>query len=102
LVDYQIHHLEMFNGKTLNAGGGLKISFSLQELTKLCEEVTGNKITINKVKENRVADVRIYITDHARITKLCGWVPKRDLRQIVTETFEWMKLHEQNLKKILN
>ncbi|MDP1725817.1 MAG: NAD-dependent epimerase/dehydratase family protein [Bacteroidota bacterium] len=102
LIDHQIHNLDLYNGKTLNAGGGLKISFSLQELTRLCEEVTGNKISIKPVTENRVADVRIYVSDCAKLESLSRWQPKRSMQTLVTDTFEWMKKHEQDLKNILS
>ncbi len=102
LVNYQIHNLDKVSGQTCNAGGGLDVSFSLQELTKLCEEVTGNKISISAVKENRPADIRIYVSDYTKLNKLTGWSPKRDMKQLVAETFEWMKQNENTLKHILN
>ncbi len=101
LIDYQIHHMDKVNGEILNAGGGIDISFSLQELTKYCEELTGNKIPIKSVLENRAADIRIYVTDNSKITHLTGWKPKRGLQQLLSETFEWMKQHEEQLKQIL-
>jgi CDP-paratose 2-epimerase len=102
LVDYQVHHIEQVNGQTFNAGGGLDVSFSLKELTALCEEVTGNKIQINGVKENRVADIRIYVSDYSKLHKLTGWKPARNVKQLVAETFDWMKANEASLKNILN
>ncbi len=101
LIDEQIHHVDLYNGQTLNVGGGLDISFSLQELTKLCEEITGNKINIHSVKANRAADIRIYVSDYSKLMKLSGWKPKRNLKTIVAETFDWMKTNEKNLKGIL-
>lgn len=101
LVDYQIHNMDKVNGEILNAGGGIDISFSLQELTKLCEEITGNKITINSIKENRAADIRIYVTDNTKVSNLTGWKPKRDLKQLLQETIVWMKENEESLKQIL-
>lgn len=101
LIDHQIHNLDLYNGKTLNAGGGLEISFSLQELTRHCEEVTGNKITIKPIAENRVADVRIYVSDCSQLETLSGWQPKRNMQTLVADTFEWMKKNEKDLKNIL-
>ncbi len=104
LIDYQVHHIDLFNGKTVNAGGGPDISFSLQELTKLCEDITGNKISIKPIKENRVADVRIYVSDCSRLENTMGdqgWKPKRNMEVLVSDTFEWMKKHEKDLINIL-
>src|SRR6218665_104744 len=52
LIDLQIHKTELFDGKIYNAGGGLQNSASLQEMTSICEAVTGNKITINSHPQN--------------------------------------------------
>lgn len=104
LIDHQIHHPELYNNQTLNVGGGLDCSFSLQELTKVCEDVTGNKISIKSVAENRTADVRIYVSDCAKINQLTNgqWKPRRNLHQLVSDTFEWLRSNEANLKSILN
>lgn len=102
LVDAQIHNIEQYNGQTINVGGGSEISFSLQELTMLCQEVTGNKVKISSIKENRIADVRIYVSDCTKLNQLTGWKPKKDLRTLIEDTFEWINNNERNLKKILN
>ncbi|HAW21283.1 MAG TPA: 3-beta hydroxysteroid dehydrogenase [Flavobacteriales bacterium] len=101
LIDYQIHHFDVFEGIAHNVGGGLGVSFSLQELTGICAEVTGNQIEIESVMKNRPADLRIYISDNSKLQALCGWTPQRSLLGLVTDTFEWLKYHEQDLKKIL-
>jgi CDP-paratose 2-epimerase len=101
LIDHQLHNIDVYNNQTLNVGGGLNNSFSLQELTKLCENVTGNKITINSVSENRIADVRIYVSDCTKLSQISDWTPKRNVQTIVTETFEWLKQNENDLKNIL-
>ncbi|MFK7900345.1 MAG: GDP-mannose 4,6-dehydratase, partial [Cyclobacteriaceae bacterium] len=101
LVDWQMHHMDQVNGKTFNAGGGVKSSASLQELTSICEEITGNKINFQKVPETRAADLRIYITDNTRITKELDWKPKIGVKQTMTEIYEWIKANEKELKPIL-
>ena len=102
LIDYQLHNFEKVNGQVLNVGGGEEISVSLQELTSICEEVTGNKIDIAEVPENRTADIRIYITDNTKVTSLTGWEPKIKPVQIVTEIYNWLKENEAKLIHILN
>jgi CDP-paratose 2-epimerase len=102
LVNYQIHNLDKVNGGVFNVGGGLDVSFSLAELTGLCENITGNKISISHVTENRPADIRIYLSDYSKLHRLTGWQPKRDVKQLLAETFDWMKANERDLKSILN
>jgi CDP-paratose 2-epimerase len=102
LINHQLHNTDIYNNQTFNVGGGLKISFSLKELTAICQEVTGNKISIDKINENRAADVRIYVSDCSKLYNLTDWRPKRDLKTLVSDTFEWLKENEHDLKRILN
>ena len=102
LVDQQIHNMDLVNGKILNVGGGLEVSTSLLELTEICKDLTGNQIEITPVLETRQADIRIYITDNAAITKLTGWKPKIGVKQMMTEIYNWIKENEAKLKPILS
>ena len=101
LVDYQIHHMELLNGKTLNVGGGLKRSISLLELTEMCRRVTGNTIDIAEISKNRDADIRIYITDNSQVSELTGWEPAITTEEVVSQIFSWIKDNEKNLRSII-
>lgn len=101
LIDRQIHQIDDWNGKMFNVGGGRDISFSLYELTQLCEQVTGNQIDISQEPVTRPADLRIYLTDHSKVTNFADWRPKTSPLQIIQDVFEWLKAHEQDLKPIL-
>lgn len=101
LIDYQIHNIEKFNGKIFNAGGGVTCSASLQEMTKVCEEITGNKILITSEKENRPADLKVFITDNTLIHNEIGWKPKKTVENIFTDIYHWIAENENNLKHIL-
>jgi CDP-paratose 2-epimerase len=101
LVDLQIHNIEQFNGKIFNAGGGLQTSASLLEMTGLCSNITGNKIKINPVMQNRPADLRIYITDNTKIEKEIGWKPKKNIETIFADIFNWINKNDEQLKNIL-
>lgn len=102
LIDEQVHHINKYNGEIFNVGGGNDCSVSLKELTAICEEVTGNKILIEKVMDTRVADIPVYITDNAKITAVSGWRPEKKPGEIITEIYEWIKENELSLKNILN
>jgi CDP-paratose 2-epimerase len=102
LVDWQLHHMDAVNGETFNVGGGLEVSLSLQELTALCEKTTGNKISIEKVPENRVADIRIYVTDNSYVQQKTGWKPSILPGKIVEEITEWVGQHKEILEPILS
>ena len=101
IVDYQMHHIEEFNGEIYNIGGGLEGSVSLLELTQKCQEITGNAIPIEPVTENRAADLRIYITDNSKLYNQINWQPKRSIDQLLSDMYVWMETHQESLKHIL-
>jgi CDP-paratose 2-epimerase len=102
LVDWQIHHMEKIHGETFNVGGGIECNFSLKELTKLCQQTTGNTIEIARIKETRKADVRIYLTDNYKVSCLCGWKPKITPDILVKDIYNWIRDNENQLTVILN
>lgn len=102
LVDMQIHNIDKFNNTVFNAGGGVDSSASLLEMTAICEEITGNKIPIKSVTENRPADLRIYISDNSAIEAATGWKPEKTAKDIFSDIYSWLKDNEQALKPILS
>jgi CDP-paratose 2-epimerase len=97
----QIGDFDKYQGRLFNVGGGLAFSLSLQETTRLCEEITGNRLRIASVAETRPADVRIYLTDHRRVTAVNGWRPRRDARATLTDIFEWIRGAEAQVRYAL-
>ena len=98
LVIDQIVHFELYQGRRWNAGGGLANSVSLRETTRLCREATGQEIAISSVEATRPADLRIYVTDHARVTAVNGWRPKRDVRRCVADIAAWIGREGDSLR----
>ena len=101
LLREQIGNFETYHGRLFNVGGGLPFSLSLRETTQLCEEIAGNRLSIAPVAETRPADVRIYITDHRRLTAANGWHPRRDARTTLTDIFNWIRAAEAQVKYAL-
>jgi CDP-paratose 2-epimerase len=102
LLEIQLANPSVYAGKPWNVGGGETVSVSLQELTHICEKITGNKIPIKSVKENRVADIPWYITDASEIKKVAGWEPKYTVEYILKEIYNWILKDEHILKDILS
>ena len=102
LVDIQLHNIDKFRNKVYNAGGGLGNSASLLEMTGICQEITGNKININSIPENRPADLRIYISDNTLIEKEISWRPEKTVKNIFEDIYGWLKANEQSLKPLLS
>lgn len=101
LVDLQLHEPDRFTGRVFNAGGGLAGSASLREMTEICERITGNRIDIGSVSENRPADLRAYITDNSKIEREIGWRPEIGVEQIFADIFDWIRANESTLGPIL-
>jgi CDP-paratose 2-epimerase len=97
LIVEQIRNFGSWDGWLGNAAGGLSNSVSLCELTALCEEVTGKKISIQSVPENRPSDLRLYIGDCSKLFARTAWRPKRNVSRIVQDIHAWVKEHEQAL-----
>ena len=102
LIDFQMHHFELVKNDTYNVGGGIASSVSLQELTHLCQQLSGNTVKATAVPENRKGDIPIYLTDNTKITEKTGWLPKRNIQTLLEDVFIWISENEQQLQKILN
>lgn len=102
LIKTQMTNMDTFSNEIYNVGGGLDISVSLKELTMHCENITGNKIIINSIPENRPADIPIYISDNSKINSVSEWAPKIAPKEILEDIFEWIKNNETSVKKLLN
>ena len=101
LIDIQTRELDLFDGQIFNIGGGLERSLSLLETTTLCEQITDRRITIHRQPETRAVDVPLYITDHRRITDLCGWRPSRSAKQTLADIHEWIADNEALVRATL-
>ena len=77
LLELQLSAPERWDGVTVNVGGGRSASLSLLETTAICGELTGRRIEIAAVPENRPGDIPIYISDCGRLSSLSDWRPKR-------------------------
>jgi CDP-paratose 2-epimerase len=95
LVLAQVERIGDLPHRVYNVGGGTMSSLSLLELTALCEEITGNRVEITRVAENRPADVRLYVTDNARVTADLGWSPRQTPRETLAQIHAWIRDNER-------
>lgn len=101
LVERQIKSFSDWEGWCGNVGGGREISTSLCELTALCQEVTGNRISIKPEPVTRVADLRIFMADCSCIKERFGWTPQRSVRHIVEDVFLWLDENKELVQESL-
>lgn len=102
IINTQINHLSKFNKQIYNIGGGRKNSLSLLELTDLCQEISGKKIEIKGVDQDRPGDIKIYITDNKKIFDQTGWRAKRSTKRTLTEIHKWIEVNKNQLEAILS
>ena len=100
LIITQINAGPNYSGQVFNVGGGHAASTSLKELTKICEDVTGNQIKLGAVPETASVDIPYYVTDHRRASEAFSWKPIRSVRNIVCDIYEWLKREENNIRYI--
>lgn len=101
LLVKQLDHATGWDGTPFNVGGGNEISTSLRELTKVCQDITGNHVDITSVPETSPLDLRIYVTDARRVQREFNWAPQRSVSKTVEDIFHWIQQNSEQLKPIL-
>ena len=100
LLTIELARFDDLHGQTYNVGGGVASSLSLQETTRLCQQITGKTIPVTAVDSNRPADMALYITDSSRISELTGWRPQRTPEQTLRSIYEWIVAEEPTVRHI--
>jgi CDP-paratose 2-epimerase len=101
LIDLQVAHLDRISGSTYNVGGGREMSLSLFEATRLCREITGNRIKIGADLRKRPGDISIYLSDTRRVSSEFPWRPKHTAKQILSDIYRWLQQNEKQIKETL-
>jgi CDP-paratose 2-epimerase len=101
LVTLQLEQMDHVKGRTFNAGGGRNNSTTLRGFTQLAAEVTGKRMDVGSDANDRLGDVKYYVTDNTHVTQVTGWSPQRDLRTVFSDSFAWLIQHEEQLRAIL-
>ena len=101
LVDDQTYQLSKLNNEIFCVGSGVKNSFSLMELTMICEEITQHRIKIENIKETRQNDLKWYISDYSKTYGIFHWQPKIDLNKTIKDIYDWLFEYKNDLKGIL-
>tara|TARA_B100000795_G_C22796625_1_gene439655 strand:+ start:1886 stop:2911 length:1026 start_codon:yes stop_codon:yes gene_type:complete len=99
LLEIQIKKIKSIHNKTFTVGGSKKSNISLNKLSKLCEQVTGNKLKISKISKTSIYDIPYFITDNKKVTKTYGWKPEKNIIDIVNDIYKWLQNNKSNLIK---
>lgn len=102
LCDLILIQIKKFNNiyNELFTVGGSNFSYtSLKQLTRLCQNLTGNKMKLNRIKKTSNYDIPYYVSDNSKISKTYKWKPKKNMYEIVNDTFLWLKRNKSIIKK---
>ena len=99
LILLQIKNINKINNKLFTVGGSKTSYTSLSQLTRLCQKITGNKIKMGKVSKTSSYDIPYYLSDNTHVSNTYRWKPKRNINQVVMDTFMWLKNNKSIIKK---
>lgn len=99
LILVQIKNINKIKNKIFTVGGSNKSFTSLLNLTKLCQKITKNTIKIGKIKTTSIYDIPYFITDNSLIKKTYKWSPKKNIYDVVKDTYIWISKNKKELTK---
>ena len=100
LVKKQIRNFNKIYNQTINVGGSTNCYTSLKDLTKICEKITENKIKFKKIKKTSMYDIPYFITDNSKVSKLYKRRPKKNIFDVVNDTYKWLLKYKSNLENL--
>lgn len=98
LILKQIFNFKNIKNKIFCAGGGKKNMISLIQLTKMCQNITGNKVNIASVKDTSIYDIPYYVSSLKKIYKFYRWKPKEKINRGLIKILNWMKKNNNEIK----
>ena len=99
LINLQIKNLKSINNILFTVGGSKKSNTSLENLTKICEKITENKIKIKRTPKTSIYDIPYFVTDNKKVAKTYKWKPQKNIFDIVNDTYNWLSKNKSNLLK---
>ena len=99
LIVIQIKNFKKINNELFTIGGSNFSFTSLKNLTKICQIISGNKLNISKVKKTSIYDIPYFKMNNKKVAKTYNWKPKRNIKKIVIDTYNWMKNNHEDILK---
>ncbi|MEO1351589.1 MAG: NAD-dependent epimerase/dehydratase family protein [Cyanobacteria bacterium J06635_15] len=101
LVEHELSHFDDLDGEIFNVGGGLDVSLSLLETTKVCQMLTGKTISIEPVEIERPGDIPLFMMDTSYVQAKTGWQTRYSAEQTLRDIYAWLSEHDSILRPIL-
>tara|TARA_B100001540_G_C15807939_1_gene642986 strand:- start:282 stop:1307 length:1026 start_codon:yes stop_codon:yes gene_type:complete len=99
LILKQINQFSKKHNLLLNVGGGRNNAISLKTLTQKCQIITANTIKFSIKKKTSVYDIPYFVTDNSKVNNLYKWKPQKSIDDIITDTYLWMIVNLNKIKK---
>lgn len=99
LIYSQIKNINKINNRLFTVGGSIKSLTTLKKLTKICEKITKNKINFKRVPKTSIYDIPYFITDNYLVSKTYKWKPRKNIDDIVNDTYLWLLNNKKKLIK---
>ena len=100
LILEQINKIDKINNKIFNVGGGIKNSISLKQLTSKVQKITKNNIKIGRKLKTSIYDIPYYVTNNKKIYYYYNWRVKKNIDDILNDTFQILSKNKQSFIKL--
>jgi len=100
-LKFKLKKINSIYNRLFTIGGSKNNSLSLKELTRECERITNNKLKFDKIKITSIYDIPYFVTDNKLIRKTYKWKPKRNLLDIIQDTYNWLISQKKTIKKYM-
>jgi len=101
IIEIQMKKIKTINNKIFTIGGSKNNTISLKDLTLLCEKVSKNKIKFKKIIKTSIYDIPYFVTSNKLISKTYKWKPKKNILDIVLDTYNWLSAQKNIIKRYI-
>ena len=101
IIEIQIKEINSIYNRLFTIGGSTNNTISLNNLTAHCEKITNNKIKFDKIKNTSIYDIPYFVTSNKLVSKTYNWKPKRNLLEIIHDTYSWLSSAKKLIKKYM-
>jgi CDP-paratose 2-epimerase len=101
IIELQLKNIKSINNEIFTIGGSVKNAISLKDLTALCQKITKNKIKFKSVKKTSQYDIPYFVTSNKKILKFYKWKPKKNVIEIIHDTYKWMTKNKSIISKYI-
>lgn len=96
-LEYLIKNSDKKVTEVFNVGN--EKGYSVLEIIRACEEITGMKARINLLEE-RKGDPPKLVASSEKIKKVLGWVPMFELKQVVQSAWTWHRNNPNGFEEV--